>query len=74
MVEVDTVRSFFNEAELENFFVDKDDNLPKELKDRDLDDNENVCPLLFALERWPDGFPPTRFCFNELDDKDLVRA
>lgn len=61
---------------LENFLVDNDDNFPRELKDRDLDDKEKLWlfPDIFVLGL--DVGPvllDIRFCFKEFEDKDFVR-
>lgn len=56
-VEDETMRSAFcNDEELENFFMDKEDNFPKELKDLDFEDNEKVEELLPEdTDLWPWG-------------------
>lgn len=49
-VELDTARSVFcKEDELENFFMESEDNFPKELNDLDFVDKEKVFEDAFEL-------------------------
>lgn len=50
-VELETTRSVFcNDEELANFFIESDDNFPKELNERDFVDKENVLEDALLVE------------------------